>query len=144
MAIVNERLNVNKPPTPAPPPGKLAAGQINNSKDLDVDPRKEETGFFGSFFSSTKGQPAKKKGAGGAATSAMDAVSAGPMTGARVLTARAQPPTTIKPQAGLNDRESMETEVISTSSRSIHFLPPRAVLTMHCAQSCSSTLISTS
>jgi hypothetical protein len=83
MAIVTERMNANKPSTPGPPPGKLAPGQINNNRDLDVDPRREETGFFGSFFSSTKGQPAKKK-AGGTATSIMDAVRAGQMNSARV------------------------------------------------------------
>ena len=62
MAIVQERLNANKPP-PAqadPKSGKLAAGQINNNRDLDVDPKKDEPSFFGSFFSAAKkGQPKK-------------------------------------------------------------------------------------
>lgn len=64
MAIVNERLNANKPPPPAPDPksGKLAPGQINNNKDLDVDKQKEEQSFFGSFFSGAKGTAARKKG----------------------------------------------------------------------------------
>jgi len=63
MAIVNERLNLNKPPPPGPDPksGKLAPGQINNNKDLDVDAKKEEPSFFGSFFSSAKGTQGKKK-----------------------------------------------------------------------------------
>ena len=43
-----------------PKTGKLAPGQINNSKDLDVEPKKEEQSFFGSFFSAAKGQPKKK------------------------------------------------------------------------------------
>ena len=62
MSIVTERLNANKP---APPQenlkaGKLAPGTVNNNKDLDVDIKKEEPSFFGSFFSAAKG--AKKKG----------------------------------------------------------------------------------
>jgi hypothetical protein len=62
MAIVQDRLNANKPPTPVPDAksGKLAPGQINNNRDLEVDPKKEEPSFFGSFFSSAKkGQPKK-------------------------------------------------------------------------------------
>ena len=62
MAIVQDRLNANKPPTPVPDAksGKLAPGQINNNRDLDVDFKKEEPSFFGSFFSSAKkGQPRK-------------------------------------------------------------------------------------
>jgi hypothetical protein len=52
MAIITERLNANKPPaaTPDPKSGKLAPGQINNNRDLDVDSKKEEPSFFGSFF----------------------------------------------------------------------------------------------
>jgi len=62
MAIVSERMNLNKPPPPAPDPktGKLAPGQINNNKDLDVDAKKEEPSFFGSFFSSGKSAQRKK------------------------------------------------------------------------------------
>lgn len=62
MAIVNDRMNANKPPPPAPDPksGKLAPGQINNNKDLDVENRKEEPSFFGSFFSAAKGAQKKK------------------------------------------------------------------------------------
>lgn len=65
MSIVQERLNANKPPPPAPDPksGKLAPGQVNGGRDLDVDPKKDEASFFGSFFSTArKGQP-KKVGA---------------------------------------------------------------------------------
>jgi vacuolar protein sorting-associated protein 1 len=64
MAIVTERLEAKKPPPPAPDPksGKLAAGQINNNKDLDVDLKKDEPSFFSSFFSGGKTAPAKKKG----------------------------------------------------------------------------------
>jgi hypothetical protein len=61
MTIVTERMNANKPPpaTPDPKSGKLAPGQVNNNKDLDVELRKDEPGFFGSFFAGVKGT--KKK-----------------------------------------------------------------------------------
>ena len=90
MAIVTERMNANKPPEKPvdPKSGKLAAGALNNGKDLDADFKKDEPSFFGSFFAKDK-QPKRKGGH-------MDA-----------------PPTIIKPVASLNDRELMETEVIS-------------------------------
>lgn len=89
MTIVTERINANKPPPPpAPDPksGKLAPGQINGGKDLEVEVKKEEPGFFSSFFPSR----AKKK--------------VGPVMEA--------PPAIIKPQLALSERETMETEVI--------------------------------
>ena len=64
MAIVTERLNANKPATPEPKGGKTTSAQLNNNKDLEVDLKKEEPSFFGSFFSSAKSQQQKaKKGA---------------------------------------------------------------------------------
>ena len=64
MALVTERLNANKPATPEPKGGKMTAAQLNNNKDLEVDLKKEEPSFFGSFFSSAKSQQQKaKKGA---------------------------------------------------------------------------------
>jgi hypothetical protein len=64
MAIVSERLNANKPPsTPDPKSGKLAPGQVNNNKDLDVEFKTEEPSFFASFFSSAKGTQKKKAAA---------------------------------------------------------------------------------
>lgn len=83
-ALVTEKLNAAK----APPAQHDPKRAINNNKDLDVDPKRDE-GFFSSFFS--KGQQQKKKGA-----AAMDA-----------------PPPTIRPQNALSERETMETEVIS-------------------------------
>ena len=59
MAIVTERLNTNKP-SPDVKGGKLPPGTINNNKDLDVDAKKEEPSFFGSFFSAAKNAPKKK------------------------------------------------------------------------------------
>lgn len=72
MAIVQDRLNANKPPPPTgdPKTGKLAPGQINNNRDLDVEIKKEEPSFFGSFFARDKATVKKK---GGVAT--MEAVS---------------------------------------------------------------------
>lgn len=69
MSIVTDRLNANKPPQSIPDPktGKLAPGQINNNKDLDVDLRREEPGFFGSFFA--------KPAAGSKKKTTMEAVS---------------------------------------------------------------------
>lgn len=60
MSIVQDRLNASKPPPSDPKPGKVTAAQLNNNKDLDVDVKKEEPSFFGSFFPGIKGQ--KKKG----------------------------------------------------------------------------------
>lgn len=59
MAIVNDRLNAAKPQS-ANDPKKVTSAQMNNNKDLDVDAKKEEPSFFGSFFPGNKGQ--KKKG----------------------------------------------------------------------------------
>jgi dynamin 1-like protein len=88
-AVINDRMNANKPP-PAPVDPKNSRAQINNNKDLEVDAKKDEPSFFGSFFSTKAGAP-KKKG-----PSVMEA-----------------PPAVIKPQAALSERETMETEVIS-------------------------------
>ena len=106
MSIVTERMNANKP-QPTHDPKKVTPAQLNNNRDLDVD-TKEEPSFFGSFFA--KNQP-KKKG-----VAAMDAVSpfASECTIADI-DFRLQPPPVIKPQAALNERETMETEVISAS-----------------------------
>jgi hypothetical protein len=95
MAIVSERLAANKPVEKPvdPKSGKLGAGTLNNGKDLDADFKKDES-FFGSFFAKDKA-PKRKGGS-------MEA-----------------PPAVIKPVASLNDRELMETEVISQSS-SLH------------------------
>jgi vacuolar protein sorting-associated protein 1 len=59
MAIVNDRLNANKP-QPSQSKDKLGPGAVNNNKDLDVEVKKEEPSFFGSFFAKGKQQPAKK------------------------------------------------------------------------------------
>lgn len=57
MSIVQERLNANKPP---PPPADPKNAKHNGSRDLDVEPKKDEPSFFGSFFSTAKkGQPKK-------------------------------------------------------------------------------------
>lgn len=62
MAMVSDKLNANKPP-PTTEKGKITSGQLNNNKDLDVDAKKEEPGFFGSFWSQKSGGKPKKVGA---------------------------------------------------------------------------------
>lgn len=88
MALVNERMNANKPPEKPADPKKLPPNALNNGKDLDADFKRDETSFFGSFFSKDKA-PRKRP-------AAMEA-----------------PPPVIKPIASLNERELMETDVIS-------------------------------
>lgn len=63
MAIVNDRMNANKPPEKGidPKTGKLAPGTLNNGKDLDTDPKKDDASFFGSFFAKDKA-PRRKGG----------------------------------------------------------------------------------
>lgn len=68
MALITERLNANKP-SAAAVDAKNAKLAINNNKDLDVDSKKEEPSFFGSFFAGKKNQ---KKGPN---TPAMESVS---------------------------------------------------------------------
>ncbi|TXT04252.1 hypothetical protein VHUM_04250 [Vanrija humicola] len=82
MAIVQERLNANKPPE------KIDPKKPQAHKDLDFETKNNQESFFGSFFAKDKAP--KRKGA-----AAMDA-----------------PPSMIKPVAQLSDRELMETEVI--------------------------------
>ena len=60
MALVTDRLNANKPPTPELKQGKLTPAQLNNNKDLEVDMKKEEPSFFGRFSSKSQQQKAKK------------------------------------------------------------------------------------
>lgn len=104
-AIVTERLNAAKGPPPANDP-KNSRTQVNNNKDLDVDAKKEEPSFFGSFFSAKTG--AKKKG--------------GPIMEA--------PPAIIRPQAALSDRETMETEVIKLLIHSYFNIIKREMIDM--------------
>ncbi|KAF8590493.1 VpsA protein [Ramaria rubella] len=109
LSIVTERMNASKPPPAGdnPKTGKLAAGTINNNKDLDVDIRKEEPSFFGSFFSGAKGT-AKKKGA----------------------PTMESPPAIIRPQAALSERETMETEVIKLLIHSYFNIVKREMIDM--------------
>ena len=60
--MVTDKLNANKPP-PTTEKGKPTPGQINNNKDLDVEVKKEEPGFFGSFWNQKTAGKAKKVGA---------------------------------------------------------------------------------
>jgi len=105
MSIVTERLNAAKPQT-VNDPKKVTSAQLNNNKDLDVEAKKEEPSFFGSFFPGIKGQ--KKKG--------------GPILEA--------PPSIIRPQAALSERETMETEVIKLLIQSYYNIVKREIIDM--------------
>jgi dynamin 1-like protein len=101
-AVVTERLSASKPQ--ADP--KNPKAQVNNSKDLDVDAKKDEPSFFGSFFAPKAG--VKKKGA-----AVMES-----------------PPPTIRPQNALNERETMETEVIKLLIHSYFNIVKREMIDM--------------
>ncbi|KAH9009111.1 Dynamin central region-domain-containing protein [Lactarius deliciosus] len=109
MALVTDRLNANKPATPEPKPGKMTSAQLNNNKDLDVDIKKEEPSFFGSFFSSSKSQQQKAK------------------KGPQPMEA---PPAIIRPQAALSERETLETEVIKLLIHSYFNIVKREMIDM--------------
>ncbi|KAG9043216.1 vacuolar protein sorting-associated protein 1 [Tulasnella sp. UAMH 9824] len=104
MTFVVEKMNAAKPPPREPQPGKVTSAQLNNNKDLDVDLKKEEPSFFGSFFSGKQ----KKKG--------------GPVLEA--------PPAVIKPQAALSERETMETDVIKLLIQSYFNIVKREIIDM--------------
>ncbi|KAF7978699.1 hypothetical protein HWV62_44965 [Athelia sp. TMB] len=106
MAIITDRLNANKPPPPAVDP-KAAKLAVNNNKDLDVDSKKEEPSFFGSFFSGKKN------------------VKRGPNT-----PSMESPPAIIRPQAALNERETMETDVIKLLIHSYFNIVKREMIDM--------------
>ncbi|KAJ4475779.1 Dynamin central region-domain-containing protein [Lentinula aciculospora] len=118
MSIVTERFNASKPPPPQSDPktGKLPPGAINNNKDLDVEAKKDDPGFFGSFFSSSgrtsRAGIAKKTGS----TSTPSTMEA--------------PPPVIKPQAALSERETMETEVIKLLIHSYFNIVKREMIDM--------------
>ena len=114
MALVTDRLNANKPATPEPNKGKVTSAQLNNNKDLEVDVKKEEPSFFGSFFSSAKLQKDKAKKGPQPMEAARPFLKIMVLSRAYLL-AGPQPPPVIRPQAALNDRETLETEVISAS-----------------------------
>ncbi|TFK43015.1 Dynamin central region-domain-containing protein [Crucibulum laeve] len=106
-AVVTEKLNAAKPPPPANDPKAARAAAVNNNKDLDVEAKKEEPSFFGSFFAA-KSQATKKK--------------AGPIMEA--------PPQIIRPQSSLNERETMETEVIKLLIHSYFNIVKREMIDM--------------
>ncbi|BGP13781.1 hypothetical protein JCM10213_006387 [Rhodosporidiobolus nylandii] len=113
MAIVSERMNANKPPPGQvvdPKTGKLAPGALNNGKDLDVDLKQKEEGFFGSFWPGGRKnqQLAQKKGA-----AAMEA-----------------PPQALRATGTLSERETMETEVIKLLISSYYALSKRTLIDM--------------
>jgi replication fork clamp-binding protein CrfC len=112
MALVSDRLAASRPAEKAADPKKISAAAINNNRDLEVTDKKEEPSFFSTFFpaGARAAQPKKKAGA-----SVMET-----------------PPPVIRPQAALSDRESMETEVISTCSSTCSQIDVRTSLLICC------------
>ncbi|EKM83105.1 hypothetical protein AGABI1DRAFT_111610 [Agaricus bisporus var. burnettii JB137-S8] len=105
-AIVTDRINASKPQQPSSSDSKRL--QVNNNKDLDVDPKEKESSFFGSFFSAAKKnekQTAKK-------------------------TSMEAPPQVIRPQTALSERETMETEVIKLLIHSYFNIVKREMIDM--------------
>ncbi|KAF8181964.1 Dynamin central region-domain-containing protein [Mycena galopus ATCC 62051] len=93
-AIVNERINAARPASPKPAPGRSATpSQLNNGRDLDVEAKKEDPGFFSSFFPSAKAKAGAERSATPKPT--MEA-----------------PPAMLSSVAPLNSRDTMETQVI--------------------------------
>ncbi|KZV90240.1 hypothetical protein EXIGLDRAFT_740825 [Exidia glandulosa HHB12029] len=108
MAIVTDRLNAQKPQQAADPKSNKAL--INNNKDLDVEAKKDEASFFGSFFAKTTGATGTQKKKGAAAMEA--------------------PPAVIRPQQALSERETMETEVIKLLIHSYFNIVKREMIDM--------------
>ncbi|KIO30254.1 hypothetical protein M407DRAFT_14383 [Tulasnella calospora MUT 4182] len=106
MAIVTERMNAQRPPTPSNDPrtGRVTpAAALNAGRDLGVDPpQREENRFFGSFFQSKKVTGAAKRLSG-------TGIGQAPNPALAIMD---QPPPTIRPQSAFTDREKLETEVI--------------------------------
>jgi vacuolar protein sorting-associated protein 1 len=97
MALVSNKLEASKAQSvlPSEQKGKIPASAINNNKDLDVDLKTKDEGFFGSFWSAA----GKVTGTG--------TVSKKPKGG--IVEA---PPAILKASGTLSEREQMETEVI--------------------------------
>ncbi|KAH8919280.1 hypothetical protein BT69DRAFT_1266849 [Atractiella rhizophila] len=112
MDLVSRRMEAAKgPPQPMidPKTGKMAPGAVNNSKDLDVDLKADNQGFFGSFWNKDrKPTAAQKKGA-----AAME-----------------PPPQQLKASGALSEREQMEIEVIKLLINSYFNITKRTMIDM--------------
>ncbi|OLL24089.1 Vacuolar protein sorting-associated protein 1 [Neolecta irregularis DAH-3] len=102
MTIVGEKMLANKPVQVDPKTGKPIASHISTGSDVNV----ENSGFFGSFFAAKN----KKKMA------AMEPAS--------------QPPAVLKASGTLNERETVETEVIKLLIMSYFNIVKRTVIDM--------------
>ncbi|KAJ6559543.1 Dynamin central region-domain-containing protein [Mycena capillaripes] len=117
-SIVEERINAARPQTPPDTKaGKLAPGQINNDRDLDVEAKKEDSGFFSSFFpnrskgGNTGSTVSKQSGSGALPTATMEA-----------------PPAILRPQSVLNTRERKDIDVIKLLIRSYFNIVKREMI----------------
>jgi len=112
MAIVNEKYQSSKSVQVDPKTGKPlpAALQKDTPTSQSLDNMPNEGGFFGSFFASKN----KKK-----------------------LAAMEPPPAVLKASGTLSERETIETEVISTTRRRYHWLITRIAnffIFQHCKE----------
>ncbi|KAJ7508835.1 Dynamin central region-domain-containing protein [Mycena galericulata] len=96
-AIVNERLNPPRPPSPPETrAGKPPAAQSTKPRDFDPEST-EDSGFFASFFGGSKSKPA---------TTRQSVSSVNPPSPMEA------PPAVIRPQDTLSAREKMEIEIL--------------------------------
>ncbi|KAH9820539.1 Dynamin central region-domain-containing protein [Melampsora americana] len=114
MALVNAKIEASKPPPSTGPvqldkSGKLPPGAINNGRDLDVDSKQNEAGFFGSFWKGGQQPGPRKKGMAGNLES---------------------PPQVLKASGVLSEREVIETDVIKLLISSYFNIVKRTVIDM--------------
>ncbi|EGG07995.1 uncharacterized protein MELLADRAFT_47974 [Melampsora larici-populina 98AG31] len=106
MALVNAKIEAYKPPPSTGPvqldkSGKLPPGAINNERDLDVDSKNNDPGFFGSFW----------KGGG-------------------MMGQLESPPQVLKASGVLSEREVIETDAIKLLISSYFNIVKRTVIDM--------------
>ncbi|KAJ7674039.1 Dynamin central region-domain-containing protein [Mycena polygramma] len=109
--IVNEQYNAAQPATP-PDRTSGRQAQINNERDLDVEPKKEESRFFTSFFPArSKGATSKTTGGARASTPTMEAA-----------------PPILRPVSAFSERETKDIDIIKLLIRSYFNIVKREMI----------------